>query len=129
MAEMFLSGGWTGMRNALLVQLLTGETEAARINAERMFQSLKKTKDAGQARWLVRIFVLLPDLVNQDNKEVLLRAAQISGTAWAELLTAAIHYRLGELDKAEALLTAPNLRVSTWLSAYVNAAITGRISP
>ena len=66
------------------------------------------SKNKDLAHWLVRIHVARPGLITKENSPKLLEAAKVAESPWTEPMTAAIHYRLGDLKQAEPLLTKAN---------------------
>jgi tetratricopeptide (TPR) repeat protein len=108
--EMFLSPrDWGGMRDASLSALLADNPAVARMAVGRVFQQLSGNKEL-DGYWsgeLIRLHTAIPGLVTNDNQQRLLEAAAKTGGDWTLAYTAAIHYRLGDFEKAQALLDTP----------------------
>jgi tetratricopeptide (TPR) repeat protein len=107
--EMMLSSEWDRMRDAYNAALLAGNPSVARMVANRFFRTVsgKQDLDANWSGELVRLHTAIPGLVTKENQQRLLEAAAKSGGDWATAYAAAIHYRLGDLEQARALLDTP----------------------
>jgi WD40 repeat protein/tetratricopeptide (TPR) repeat protein/energy-coupling factor transporter ATP-binding protein EcfA2 len=103
--EMLLTPDYYRARDASVAQMLAGNSGAARTAAQRLYEKFSSTKNDSEARWQIHVFTCQPGLVTKDNSQKLLELAKTAGGTWTEPMTAAIHYRLGDLAKAEALLT------------------------
>lgn len=103
--EMLLSpGDYHRVRCACIALLLAGNPEMQRVAVGRFYEKFNATREGGQAHWLVRAFTAQPGLINPNNRQKLLDAAQTASGVWTEPMIAAIHYRLGDLQQAEPLL-------------------------
>ena len=104
--EMVLFPGWDSMRDACSAQLLAANPAVAKGAASRLYgQVASADRDAYWSQWLVRATIAVPGLVTPQNRERLLSAATKAGGDWTAPMTAAIHYRLGNLKEAEPLLS------------------------
>ena len=104
--QMLLFPGWDSIRDAYGAQLLAGRPDIARGAASRLYEQLASAeRDAYWSGWLVRACTAVPGMVTAQNRERLLTAATKAGGDWTAPMTAAIHYRLGNLKEAEPLLT------------------------
>ena len=107
--RMFLTlGSFNHLRDAAAAQMLAGRNGPAKVAASELFDRFKETSNADQANWLVRIIVVQPGLVTAENRDKLLAAAKTAGGSRTALLSAAVHYRLGDLEKAKPLLASPH---------------------
>ena len=61
---------------------------------------------AERALWIALVHTAQEDLVNAENVDQLITLAKNESTDASQLLTAAIYYRHGDLEKAQPLLTA-----------------------
>ncbi|HZL87918.1 MAG TPA: tetratricopeptide repeat protein [Pirellulaceae bacterium] len=105
--EMVRFPTWDSMRDALSAQLLAGNPAAAKGAASRLYGQLTSADpDVYWSQWLVRSSTAVPGLVTQQNQQRLLSAATKAGGDWTTPMTAAVHYRLGNLKEAEPLLSA-----------------------
>lgn len=94
------------VRDATVSLMLAGDLTLTKFAAERFYQYFWNSKNAAEALWLVRVFTAQPGLITSGNKKQLLDAAASAGGSWTAPLTAAIHYRLGDLKQSEPLLTS-----------------------
>ena len=92
------------LRDACSAQMSAGNLRIAKTIAARFYDKFKGTKDAGHAQRLLRTQIAQPGLVNTQIRRELLALASTAGGDTTERMTAAIHYRLGDLEKAEPLL-------------------------
>jgi WD40 repeat protein/tetratricopeptide (TPR) repeat protein len=103
--RMFLSlEDFYAFRNASISQLLAGNTAVAKTVANKSLEKFASALNADQAHWLVRLFISQPGWVTQENKQKLLEVVAKTTAEWATPLTAAIHYRSGDLQQAEWLM-------------------------
>ena len=104
-----LSSEWDRMRDAYSATLLAGNKAVARMVANRFFRTVsgRQDLDAYYSGELVRLHTAIPGLVTKENQQRLLDAATKVGGDWTTPYTAAIHYRMGNLEKAQPLLEAP----------------------
>jgi WD40 repeat protein/Flp pilus assembly protein TadD len=93
------------IRDACTAQLLAGSSGLSKAVVRRFFEKSKTSKNKDVAQWLVRIHIASPGIITKENSPELLEAARVAESPWTEPMTAAIHYRLGDLSRAEALLT------------------------
>jgi len=104
--EMFLSpNDFWRIRDAAAAQLLGGNPLAARSAADRLWRQAPAASGPAVAEWLVRILAAQPGMITGANRQRLLDAAKRVEARWSEAMTAAVHYRLGDLNEAEALVT------------------------
>jgi eukaryotic-like serine/threonine-protein kinase len=102
--DMFLSpNDFWRIRDVACAELLADSPAAYRA-ADDLWKKAPTAIDSNQAIWLVRILVARPFLINSSKRPKLLDAAA-KAPGCAEAMTAAVHYRLGELNQAEALVT------------------------
>ena len=99
-------GDYSRLRDACTTLMLTGQPGIEKVVAGQFYDKFNGTKDASQANWLVRAFTVQPGLVTRANSRKLLELAETAGGTWTAPMTAAIHYRLGDLKQAEPLLTS-----------------------
>lgn len=104
--QMMLASDPWRISDAASAAILAGQHGLARTAATRFLETSGETRDQELARWLLRAWVALPELITKENSEKLLAAAPVAGSPMTEPLTAAIHYRLGNLELAEPLLTS-----------------------
>jgi WD40 repeat protein/tetratricopeptide (TPR) repeat protein len=102
---MLLYPDWGYARDAYFAQLLAQNPAVARAAASQLYRSAEKLHaNVYSSEWMVLTHITLPGLVTQQNQARLLTAAQEANEDRAPLLTAAIHYRIGDLEKAQPLL-------------------------
>jgi hypothetical protein len=97
------------LRDAATAQLLASTSGISQAVARRFLEKSGASKNKDLAQWLVRIHVARPGLITKENSPKLLEAARVAEGPWTEPMTAAIHYRLGDLKQAETLLTQANV--------------------
>jgi WD40 repeat protein/tetratricopeptide (TPR) repeat protein len=100
---------WSRLRDAYYSALLAGNPAVARMTAGRFFRQVSGNKelDAFWSGELVRMHTILPGLVSKNNERRLLDAAIKAGGDWIAPYSAAVHYRSGNLEGAQALLDTP----------------------
>ncbi len=104
--EMVLFPSWDSMRDACSAQLLAGNPAVAKGAASRLYGQLSGAdRDAYWSLWMVRTTTAFPGVVTAQNQARLLTAANKAGGDWTAPMTAAVHYRLGNLKEAEPLLS------------------------
>lgn len=109
--QMLLFPNEWNSRDAFLAQLLAGNPAAAKVAVAQMYKyAVDRHDDPYLSESLVIAHITLPGLVTPQNQARLLQAAQEAGEDRTPFLTAAIYYRLGDLQRAQPLLTTSSVR-------------------
>jgi tetratricopeptide (TPR) repeat protein len=102
---------WTFSRNSALTHLAAGDAQGYRQQAAEMFNRHGGKMNLLQARRLVQVFTLAPDMITDANRDRLLKAVDVvqkSDEQFGSRFKASVHYRLGEFDEAAQLFADNN---------------------
>lgn len=112
---------WWGYCNAALIYAMAGDVPNCQAAAAGFYQKYVTVQpDHGQTRWIISCNLLQPDTINGDNRTRLLELAGKMDDYWKPRMTAAIHFRSGEYQKAAELFEAHEPGNQFWHLAAMN---------
>jgi len=98
---------WWALRDAALIFAMAGDAEGCRkAAADCLSKQSAGDPNPDENRWTVLTMLLLPDMITNENRARLLELASKTEPYWKPRLTAAIHFRDGEYEKAAELFQA-----------------------
>ncbi|MBI3860812.1 MAG: hypothetical protein HY290_02835 [Planctomycetia bacterium] len=98
---------WANFRDAAFIYAMTGDVENYRKAAADCFSKQATGKlSADDDRWIVLTMLQLPEMITSENRTRLLELAAKADPYWQPRLTAALHFRGGEYEKAATLFDA-----------------------
>ncbi len=106
-SQLLAATGIETPRHTFAAQLRAGNIESAKVAARWLRHRYPAENVPYWRSQRVRANVALPDLCDKAKEKYLLNQAKQAPPEERALLTAAIHYRLGDLEKANELLEAP----------------------
>ena len=100
-------GYWWAFRDAALIFSMAGDLDNYQKTAAGCYRKQSAGNlNADENKWIVSILVLFPDMVTSENRPRLLEMAGKIDPYWQPRLTAALHFRSGEYEKAAELFQA-----------------------
>lgn len=95
---------WGVARDAALISAMVGDVECYRAAAAEMLTRIGESQNQSHGFWTARVLLLIPDTINDSNRQKARRAAT-QVTDWHRpRMAGALSFRLGEFDKATQLL-------------------------
>src|SRR5262249_44414781 len=92
---------WWRLRDAALIFAVAGDVENYGKAAPACYRKqIAQTPSAEESKWTVLTMVLFPQMITRENRPRLLELAGKTDASWRPRLTAAIHFRSADYQKA-----------------------------
>lgn len=112
---------WWGYCNAALIFGMAGDVPNCKAAAAGLYQKYATAQpNDWEIRWVITSLLLQPGMINGDNRPRLLELAGKMDDYWKPRLTATIHFRSGEYQKAAELFDAHDPGNQFWHLAAMN---------